>query len=744
MADVQFDENAFFKQYMDQGKSFGHTGKELQKFVLSRINEARDRHERRLERERDKEIERKEIERKLELELDHELKMEQEKCKLEQERLKQQTEQAKIKAELEVQKEETKRLQLQTSVPPTVLSSGLSSGRKQDLKLPKLANFRETSDDIDAYLYRFENRAKAQDFPKASWPLILSSHLEGKALCLFHHLAESGELSYETLKENLCKQFRCTSEGYRKQFRDAKPKANECFDTYSVELKSLLDRWITMGNIPKTYEDLRNMILSEQLMLSVSKDLNTFLREKNLSSFDEQISAAEAYRIAHPEKGMARRSEGSSLFASVGMGEHDSEDTAGAFSQFPQRGRSRFRSYRGHRGGRNNRRGRYSTWDHNYPRDFDNYGGDQRDFSYCKDRSSSPFRGHSTQRGFQERKFSGDRADFSQNRAFQDRQGFTAINEIPCLLCNRKGHKLSSCPFGQANSQATLCRYCSLCHVRNYCPCRPPYSGMSSRQEEDHLDAEVGSCCAIAETVEGVSEGKHVVCSSIQEFSGRLNLRSGKVNGVTCSVLRDTGATVCGVRRRLVHSDQFTGEKIKCVSFGGRVDEFPLAKVSISSEFISGEVVCCVLDTPVADLIVGNIPHVSDEAAQPSLSEEFVNAVTRSRSKHVVEKKVLQELPKVLDVTPAEISEKQGDDWCLSKCFEMAGRGEVHKRGSASFCNQVVNSILCRFFRRMVVCGEFVSSCRMTIVLSPTCFLRATRMREFSDGLFHFRSFPSR
>ena len=194
-----------------------------------------------------------------------------------------------------------------------------------------------------------------------------------------------------------------------------------------------------------------------------------------------------------------------------GVEKDESEDAAGAFSQFPQRGRSQFRSDRAHRGGRSSHRGRYSICDSNYSRDFENYRGDQIDFSYYKDRSLSPFRRYSAQIGFQERKFSGDRAGYSQNRLFQDQQGFTPTNEIPCLLCNRKDHELSSCPFGQANSQATLCRKCTLCHVRNYCPCCTAYSGMSSRQEEGYLDAEVGSGCAIAETVESVLEGKHVV-----------------------------------------------------------------------------------------------------------------------------------------------------------------------------------------------------------------------------------------
>jgi hypothetical protein len=113
--------------------------------------------------------------------------------------------------------------------------------------------------------------------------------------------------------------------------------------------------------------------------------------------------------------------------------------------------------------------------------------------------------------------------------------------------------------------------------------------------------------------------------------------RQGKVNDSACSVLRDTGATVCGVRKRLVRSDQYTGETIRCVSFGGRVDKFPLAKVVVSSDFISGEVVCCVLDAPVADFIVGNVPQVSESGASPSPSVHSVAAVTRARSKFLLD-----------------------------------------------------------------------------------------------------------
>ena len=107
-----------------------------------------------------------------------------------------------------------------------------------------------------------------------------------------------------------------------------------------------------------------------------------------------------------------------------------------------------------------------------------------------------------------------------------------------------------------------------------------------------------------------------VDCSLQEPFSGKLHLQSGTVNGVRCSVLRDTGATICAVRKRLVQPCQLLGSSVKCVSFGGREEEFPLAKVSVESPYFSGEMTCCVLDAPVADFIVGNVPQVPSLISQ--------------------------------------------------------------------------------------------------------------------------------
>ncbi|KAL8573241.1 hypothetical protein ACOMHN_006652 [Nucella lapillus] len=535
------------------------------------------------------------------------------------------------KEEIKKEEEQTKRELGNVSSPFGLGGFGSSgsqsfgSGNRNKPKLPKLPNFRDKTDDIDSYLFRFEANARAQGFSQEFWPLVLSSHLEGAALSLYHSLADGGEeLTYGVLRDNLCKKFRCTEDGYRKRFRESKPGVNESFDIYAVELKRLMDRWIALSEIDKSFDGLVDLFLSEQLMQSVSKDLKTFLCEKNLKSFPEKITAAESYRVAHPEKVLSRKSDGSSVYASVGMQEsvEEEEIVSAAFSGYYQSDRScpRFRNFgaldREQRGGRNVRRGR----------------------------------------------------GFNPNQ-FRE-------------------------PYNSADFTS--------------------YRDAGSYQNRD--------------------------------FRDRRAVDRGKVNGTVCFVLRDTGATVCCVRKRLVCPDQYTGETIKCVSFGGRVDEFPLARVDVSSEYITGEIVCCVLEAPVADFIVGNISKDCEGVTvSAGLSVETAAAITRSRSRHVVEKRPLADLPQVLEVTPDELAKRQKDDKSLTKCFDMAKSGEVRSAGKTSHYYQVVEGILYRIFKKgtqsweQVVVPTNLRSSVLTVshdtILSGHCGARRTlcRLREKFD-----------
>eukprot|EP00745_Piridium_sociabile_P030963 TRINITY_DN51384_c0_g2_i2.p1 TRINITY_DN51384_c0_g2~~TRINITY_DN51384_c0_g2_i2.p1 ORF type:complete len:131 (+),score=12.74 TRINITY_DN51384_c0_g2_i2:232-624(+) len=101
-----------------------------------------------------------------------------------------------------------------------------------------------------------------------------------------------------------------------------------------------------------------------------------------------------------------------------------------------------------------------------------------------------------------------------------------------------------------------------------------------------------------------------------------LHVETGSVNGLQATILRDTGCTTAGVRRSLVAKSQFTGDTQQCRSFGGKIEIFPLAVVNISTPYFSGDITACVIDDPVTDLILGNLPGVT--SACPGNSGSYV------------------------------------------------------------------------------------------------------------------------
>ena len=542
-----FDEEKLFATFLQRGKAFGLQETDLMDYVDKQIRQAQERQDRLIVR-REEEANRKQ----LELAAIKEREETARQTAKEQEETKRQIQKTK-------EEEETKR-QAQANSQASTQDGGDGPGQASRVghrpTLPKLPAFRDKTDDIDSYLFRFETHATALKWERTHWVTYLSALLEGTALTLFHSLSdtEDGTVTYEQLKSALLKKFQCTPEGFRKRFRESKPTAGEPFETYAVELRRLADRWISLSKVEKTYEGLLGLILSEQLLQSVSHDLATFLCEKDERSFQNLIKSAESYRHAHPNKNLARRSE-ATVFGSVASvrDEHRPSEHFGPTNSF--------RGHGGYQSGPSrfwNRRGFDSTrrsW------------GDGR------------FRGQATRKEIVDTGRSGNQSSTTKC----------------CFLCKQPGHFHQSCPW---KSRKNPCRICNFSHPPDQCPFHKAV-------------AKESMACALAPPS---------VCPEV-DFSGKLHLQSGTVNGVRCSVLRDTGATICAVRKRLVQPCQLLGSSVRCVSFGGREEEFPLARVSVDSPYFSGEMTCCVLDAPIADFIVGNVPQVPSLISQDESCE---------------------------------------------------------------------------------------------------------------------------
>ena len=542
-----FDEEKLFATFLQRGKAFGLQETDLMDYVDKQIRQAQERQDRLIVR-REEEANRKQ----LELAAIKEREETARQTAKEQEETKRQIQKTK-------EEEETKRQAQAHRQPSTQQDGGDGPGQASRVghrpALPKLPAFRDKTDDIDSYLFRFETHATALKWERTHWVTYLSALLEGTALTLFHSLSdtEDGTVTYEQLKSALLKKFQCTPEGFRKRFRESKPTAGEPFETYAVELRRLADRWISLSKVEKTYEGLLGLILSEQLLQSVSHDLATFLCEKDERSFQNLIKSAESYRHAHPNKNLARRSE-ATVFGSVASvrDEHRPSEHFGPTN-----------SFRGHGGYQS---GPSRFWNR---RAFDST---RRSWGHGR------FRGQATRKDIVDTGRSGNQSSTTKC----------------CFLCKQPGHLHQTCPW---KSRKNPCRICNFSHPPDQCPFHKAV-------------AKESMACALAPPS---------VCPEV-DFSGKLHLQSGTVNGVRCSVLRDTGATICAVRKRLVQPCQLLGSSVRCVSFGGR-EEFPLAKVSVDCPYFSGEMTCCVLDAPIADFIVGNIPQVPSLISQDESCE---------------------------------------------------------------------------------------------------------------------------
>jgi len=91
----------------------------------------------------------------------------------------------------------------------------------------------------------------------------------------------------------------------------------------------------------------------------------------------------------------------------------------------------------------------------------------------------------------------------------------------------------------------------------------------------------------------------------------------GRINGTRTIVMRDTGTTTCIVKKSLVKPEQMTGSYELCRLIDGIVKRYPTAMVELDTPYFTGRTKVLCMDSPVQDIIIGNIPGAS--AFHPNL-----------------------------------------------------------------------------------------------------------------------------
>ena len=234
---------------------------------------------------------------------ERELKFKMEKLRLE-------AEEKDRMAKVEMERDKLEKTKIEVEAQKLIENAKLEAARlearnsekRNTGKDPRLPYFDENKDKMDSYIARFEVYATANGWDKDKWSLNLSTLLKGKALEVYHRLSPSDALDFDKLKEALLKNFDLTERGFKQKFRNSRPEGSETFVQFTSRIASYLDKWLQLAKAGKSYNEILDFLVRDQLLDCCNKDLYSYLKEKSWQKAEEMAEVADRY--AEPRGGV--------------------------------------------------------------------------------------------------------------------------------------------------------------------------------------------------------------------------------------------------------------------------------------------------------------------------------------------------------------------------------------------------------------------------------------------------------
>ena len=533
----------------------------------------------------------------------------------------------------------------------------------------KFSHFNEKLEDLDTWFTVFEKQCKAFDVPDEDRKGHLFGLLSGKYRDTLLTLDDE---TYEQIRNKMLKTYNLTADGYRTKFFNLEPTTGETITAYTQRLQACIDKWISLANIDRTFEALKDMLVTHQIFQSCNPLLIKFLLERNLSNTVSILDTAGSFFSAHPELQLAKPKDEWLSGKAAFYHQHD-------------------RAGRGSRDYRNNR-GRYG------------FGG-------------QPGRGNSgMQRG--------------NYRTVNTRDHGSHILSGKCYYCSQPGHFSKECPRRQTPKDGKRdlggSAPCELCKIPGHSTlkCRKLYAYVAS-QESNSVPGKAATPETCSDTLRlpmpADVANQRTPWREQHVYPGLIS-QDGAEKVVT--VLRDTGSAVHAVHADLITNQNLIGRSQQLVTFGGSEESFPLAKIHVDTPFISGEIIVCVLNNypekyRYYDVLIGNGGTLESPIALDP-SPDIINCwrnnrnvgkgeseihvpcqqvTTRSETKRQASSPVPDCLD--LDISHADLASMQRNDPSLSKYFKLVGEApKEYKTGKkVSKCAfELRNCVLVRIF----------------------------------------------
>jgi len=259
---------------------------------------------------------------------------------------------------------------------------------------------------------------------------------------------------------------------------------------------------------------------------------------------------------------------------------------------------------------------------------------------------------------------------------FTDRNHSVSTGDRRCYKCGKHGHIANNC-FSKTNKVNSV--------VTNTNPKqRQRYN--QSKWEKWHSDSNTQVCGACIISTESIIDSFPSSCTETTLSSHcqilstvSMPVSSGYVNGNLVSVLRDTGCSGIVIKRSMIDDVDLTGKTQSCFLADGTRIDAPVALISIDTPYFKGEFEAWCMDSPVYDLILGNVYNVRDPGNpdpkwQPVCTVE-TRQQARMKSKPYVKLKVQDIVTN--DVTPSDVIKAQGEDPSLEKIRKFVVEGNT-------------------------------------------------------------------
>ena len=509
-------------------------------------------------------------------------------------------------------------------------------------KGPKLPPFEDGKDNMDAYLRRFEKYASIRKWKRQEWAVYLAALLKGRALDVFARMPPEQYDDYDALKDALLKRYQMTEEGFHKRFNNCRPETGEAPQQFITRLESYLLRWIELAKVTQDFEGLKSLLVKEQYLSVVSRELSLFLRERAPKDLQELAKLAETYIEAHDGK--------SKQPYQSNYGEKEVR-TEGKFLK-PDFTKETERTGK---------------------KDQKRNGANDRPCFFCNryghSYNSCRFRMNTTQ------KAAGMQTSWKPRNARQNQKQKVESREdkSTSYAADKKTHKTTATSTDPERTQ-----------VKEGCN---ENADQALKIMSDGEDVELRCGCKAHIIAEACRPGK---------YGTDMKTTIGYVGDQQVEVLRDTGCSSVVVARRLVKKNQMTGKHELCILIDKTTRKVPTAIIEVRTDYFTGKVKALCMKETLYDLVIGNIsgavlrPRSFDKSTEVHerdllinaekdevRSEEQLNVTTAVETRHMKEK--AKALPKQLrvpefqnEVTLETLKKEQAEDSSLKKSWEYS------------------------------------------------------------------------